>query len=100
MQEAPVKNHLWLTYWLIKINHGPFGAGLAGFKAVPDLRGTIEIGYGIDSEYWNQGYMTEAASVLVEWALNQPECTKITANEIKKPRFISSLTKDRFYAGI
>lgn len=96
MQSAPVEDHLWLTYWLIKIRREPFGAGLAGFKSVPDQNGWTEIGYGIDPAYWNQGYMTEAARVLVDWALSQPACTKVTANETKNPASVRVLQKIGF----
>lgn len=96
MVDTPVENHLWLTYWLIKIKAETFGAGLIGFKGVPDQNGWTEIGYGIDPAYWNQGYMTEAAGVMVKWALTQPECTKVTANETKNPASYRVLQKIGF----
>ncbi len=96
MRENPPENHRWLTYWLIKIKQQSFGAGLIGFKGVPDGSGSTEIGYGIDSAYWNQGFMSEAAEALVQWALAQPACTHVTAQESKNPASYRVLQKIGF----
>jgi RimJ/RimL family protein N-acetyltransferase len=72
-------NHLWLTYWLIVIIGEAFGAGLIGFKGRPDDRGQVEIGYGIDAAYRNQGYTTEAVEALIAWAFQAPECRAVIA---------------------
>jgi len=77
--------HIWVTYWLVIIRAEKFGAGLAGFKGVPDTQGVTEIGYGIDSSYQNNGYMTEAVRVLVDWALEQPACKTVTAINVENP---------------
>ena len=76
---ASVERILWNTYWLIIIDRDPFGAGLIGFKGVPDENGEVELGYGIDSQVRRQGYVTEANRALVEWALAQPACQAVTA---------------------
>lgn len=44
--------------------------GDAGFKGKPNPSGTVEIGYGIHSNYRNQGYASEAAQALTDWALS------------------------------
>lgn len=77
--------HLWVTYWLVIIHAEKFGAGLAGFKGVPDEGGSTEIGYGIDPSYQNKGYMTETVRALVGWALGQPACKTVTAIEVVNP---------------
>ena len=83
MSAAPASDHAWYTYWLVIVNAVPFGAGLAGFKGVPNERGEVEIGYGIDPAYRSRGYTTEAVSALVDWALRQPRCTSVTAETHK-----------------
>lgn len=93
MAEVDPLKHVWFTYWLIKIKDIDFGAGLAGFKGYPDQNGFVEIGYGIDHEHWNKGYMTEAAGALVTWALAQPVCKTVTAIETKNPASIGVLKK-------
>jgi hypothetical protein len=55
--------HPWQTYWLIVIIEGNFGAGLAGFK----------------------GYTSEAVEALVDWALGQPVCKRVTATAVENP---------------
>ena len=70
---------LWNTYWLAVIREQEFGAGLIGFKGTPRKDGMVEIGYGIDTSVRRQGYTTEAATVLVNWALAQLECQAVVA---------------------
>ena len=83
--EPDETKHAWLTYWLIIVNDGNFGAGLVGFKSYPDENGSTEIGYGIDPAYQNKGYMTEAVKVLVDWALGHPFCKVVTATTVENP---------------
>lgn len=85
LPDLSANDQVWLAYWLIKINQPPFGAGLVGFKGKPDLSGTVEIGYGIDSEVWNQGYMTEAVKAMISWAFEQPACLHICARRTTNP---------------
>ena len=77
--------HPWQTYWLVVISADNFGAGLAGFKGVPNGSGATEIGYGIDPCYQNQGFMSEAIKSLVDWALGHPSCNKVTATTVENP---------------
>ena len=77
--------HPWQTYWLIVISAENVGAGLVGFKGVPDAEAITEIGYGISSSYQNMGYMTEAVQALVNWALGQPSCKAVTATDVENP---------------
>ncbi len=76
---SPEQEFPWHTYWLIVIDSAPFGAGLIGFKGTPDNNGEVEIGYGIDPSWRNQGFTTEAAKLLVDWALEQENCQAVTA---------------------
>jgi class 3 adenylate cyclase len=79
MALLPVEQHPWQTYWLIVLTETQFGAGLIGFKGVPDAEGRAEVGYGIATEVEGQGYMTEALRRLAEWAWTRPEIRGITA---------------------
>ena len=79
MRTTPESEHPWYTYWLMVIRDMPFGAGMAGFKGLPDDLGQVEIGYGIDSEYEGKGYTTEAVRALVAWAFEQPACQAVIA---------------------
>ena len=83
MSRVPHAQHPWYTYWLVVVTGEPFGAGLAGFKGAPDAEGRVEIGYGIDPAYRNQGYTTEAVRALVAWAFDQPGCRSVHAPVLK-----------------
>ena len=77
--------HPWQTYWLVIVSGENVGAGLAGFKGLPDADGVTEIGYGIAPSHQNQGYMSEAVRALVDWALKQPTCNAVTATTVENP---------------
>lgn len=57
--------------------------GGIGFHGEPDETGMVEIGYNIIPEYEGQGYATEMAHVVIEWALQTPEITRVTAECLK-----------------
>lgn len=77
MAAVPPAHHPWYTYWLIVVDG--FGAGLAGYKGLPDAQGEVEIGYGIDPACRGQGYITEAVQALIDWAFAAPDCRTIIA---------------------
>ena len=53
--------------------------GDAGFKGIPGREGTVEIGYSVLPVYRGQGFATEAARALVDWALAQRDVRGIIA---------------------
>lgn len=53
--------------------------GSMGFKARPDVTGTVEIGYAVNASLRGRGYATEMASALAAWALRRPEVRRVTA---------------------
>ena len=50
---------------------GTIGCSLEGNAA--------DFGYLLNRKYWGQGYTTEAASEIVEWAINLPEIYRVWA---------------------
>ena len=80
----------WITYWLIKVPPDGFGAGLIGFKGIPNQTGIVEIGYGIDPSFRNQGYMTEAVLALFKWAFGDPRCQRIIAPNTDRSNLASN----------
>ena len=87
MKAANVLDHAWFTYWLLIVPgqaSQSFGAGLLGFKGLPDPTGQVEIGYGIDPKYQRQGYTTEGVRALVVWAFQDPRCKAIIAPNTAK----------------
>ena len=91
IEQVHPSEHWWYTYWLIVVKDRPYpyGAGLAGFKGVPDNQGKTEIGYGIDPAYCNKGYMTEAVKGLIEWAFQDVRCRAVIAPGTSSPRTTS-----------
>jgi ribosomal-protein-alanine N-acetyltransferase len=53
--------------------------GSLAFKDLPDRTGTVEIGYGIAEGYWGQGYTTEAARAMAEWAFLERGVRRVIA---------------------
>lgn len=97
MKLAKISNALpvdlpWYTYWLIIVEQDGVrtGAGMVGFKGVPDDAGSVEIGYGIDSAFRGKGYMTEAVQAMIDWAFQRDSCQMITACGVLKTNPASS----------
>ena len=84
MDQASPEELPWITYWLIRVPPEGFGAGLIGFKGLPDQNGEVEVGYGIDPEFQNFGYTTEALEGLIQWAFDDPRCRRIIAPETQR----------------
>jgi len=90
MAHAPEQDYAWYTYWLVVPTDRPYGAGLAGFKGVPDSQGEVELGYGIDPACQGRGYATEAARALIAWAFQSPECITVIAPNTKRSNVASN----------
>jgi RimJ/RimL family protein N-acetyltransferase len=73
-------NYLWYTSWEMILKSENAIIGGVCFKGPPDENGAVEIGYGIEEDYWNQGYTTEALIALMDWAQKQPEVKQFRAS--------------------
>ena len=67
----------WYAMWMLELKDGTHIGELC-FKGI-DLSGAAEIGYGVLEEYQGKGYATEAVNAVLEWALRQPDVSKIEA---------------------
>src|SRR5689334_18805404 len=56
--------------------------GLGGFKGAPNDEGMVEIGYGVAHAYRGQGYATEAAQGLIDFAFSEPSVQKVWAHTL------------------
>lgn len=65
--------------WMVVRRSDAQVIGDAGFKGMPDSAGVVEIGYGIAAEAQNQGFATEAASGLIDWAFRTGRVKRIIA---------------------
>lgn len=68
----------WACDWQISLADGSSVGGI-GFKGMPDERGCVEVGYGIDEAFQRRGYATEATRAMVGWALAQPGVRSVVA---------------------
>jgi [ribosomal protein S5]-alanine N-acetyltransferase len=59
--------------------------GTCGFKGPADENGVVEIAYGIVPSYQGQGFATEAAAALVEFAYQADGVTQVIAHTLPKP---------------
>lgn len=65
--------------WMIVKRESQIVIGDIGFHGPPDIKGNVEIGYGLVETEHNQGFGSEALKALMDWALNQPEVKSISA---------------------
>ncbi|MBN1055596.1 MULTISPECIES: GNAT family N-acetyltransferase [unclassified Clostridium] len=72
-------NYLWHSFFLLIRKDDRVVIGSADFKDIPNENGEVEIGYGIGKEFEHNGYMTEAAKAMCEWALKQNGVTSVIA---------------------
>ena len=61
---------LWFGRAMIRLSNGAY-IGNIGFHGRPDADGRVEMGYEVESPYHRQGYATEAARALMDWARTQ-----------------------------
>lgn len=73
------KDPLFYTMWIVIEKNGKAIIGGICFHGEPDDNGEVEIGYGIDNDYRNKGYMTETIAGLIHWIKNRNEIKTIKA---------------------
>lgn len=82
--EFKEKDLLWYRLWSIVNKDDDKNIGGICFKGPANEKGQVEVGYGIDEKYQNQGYGTEAISKITEWALGQEGIDDVIAETEKE----------------
>ncbi|MGV8139221.1 MAG: GNAT family N-acetyltransferase [Mangrovibacterium sp.] len=77
------KDYLFYTMWIVVEKSKKAIIGGICFHGEPDEKGEVEIGYGTDDGYRNDGYMTETISGLVQWATANKKIQIIKAETYK-----------------
>jgi [ribosomal protein S5]-alanine N-acetyltransferase len=75
----PGKDPLFYTMWIVIEKNKKAIIGGICFHGEPDPIGEVEIGYGIDEDYRNNGYMTETIAGLIRWAKSNHRIKSIRA---------------------
>lgn len=75
----PSKDPLFYTMWIIIEKNEKAIIGGICFHGEPDSNGEAEIGYGIDDDFRNQGYMTETISGFIDWIKGRDKIKTIKA---------------------
>lgn len=77
LQENPAIAPWWVR--LIVVRDSGEAVGSIGFTGPPDADGAVVLGYSIYPAFQRQGIAAEAASALVEWAMQQPDVIVVRA---------------------
>ena len=73
------EKYIWYILWFMELKDSENEiVGTISFKGIDD-KGIVEIGYGINDGYENNGYMTEAVQAISKWASMQPNVKQIEA---------------------
>jgi RimJ/RimL family protein N-acetyltransferase len=72
----------WIHGFTILRNEDQQPVGFGGFKGPPNEDGVVELAYGIDDEYQNQGFATEMTQALTTFAKSHPEVKLVIAHTL------------------
>lgn len=77
--EAEPASLLYNTYFIIILKEAGCAIGSISLKGNPDAEGLVEVGYAIDPEFRNQGYMREALEGFLEAIMQIKEVSGVNA---------------------
>ncbi len=86
--DNPSKDYLFYTMWTIIWKEEKAIVGAICFHGEPDENGKVEVGYGTDIKYRNNGFMTEAIAGVIHWIQKNKNVKSIMA-ETDKSNFAS-----------
>ena len=75
----PSKNYLFHTLWTVLDKEKKAMVGDLCFKGIDTSIGEVELIYGMYPQFRHQGYMTEAVSLLCQWAFEQGGINTVVA---------------------
>jgi len=65
--------------WAIVLKENEKTVGTCGFHAISDYHKRIEIGYDLNRDYWGKGIMSEALSLIIDYAFGNSDVNRIEA---------------------
>lgn len=88
--------YMWHSFFMLLRREDRALIGAADFKAPPDERGEVEIGYGLAPAFQGRGYMTETVRALCRWAAGQGARAVLAETEGDNPASQRVLTRCGF----
>lgn len=84
LEEKPSAAGWWMYFAVLRgdPSDGRVLVGTAGFNGSPSADGTVEVGYGIVSEYQRRGLATEAVGGMLVHAFTFPEVSRVIAETL------------------
>jgi ribosomal-protein-alanine N-acetyltransferase len=79
LQAAAAPSDECFGVWVMIERETASVVGDIGFIGLPDDSGSVEVGYSVITDRRRRGYATEAARVIVDWALDQPGVSVVVA---------------------
>lgn len=73
------ENYPWFTTWEMVLKDKNLSIGGIGLTGLPDSKGELIVGYGLDTTYHNQGFATEALQGIVNWVFQNPNVERMVA---------------------
>ena len=81
--KADPNNRLWYTLWKICLKEQGTEVGTVTFNG-PQVKGKVEIGYAVYTQFEGNGYATEAVKTMTAWAFNQKDVYTVVAETEKE----------------
>jgi [ribosomal protein S5]-alanine N-acetyltransferase len=101
------EDYSWFTNWEMVLKEKNMSIGGIGLTGLPDRKGEVTVGYGVDGNYHRQGYATEALQAMVQWIFKNAHVHRIVAETLKdnvashkvlhKNGFVKAAEKDLLY---
>jgi [ribosomal protein S5]-alanine N-acetyltransferase len=79
--QGDLVNNQWGSYLYVHPGDQAL-IGMGGFKGNPNEEGMVEIGYGVANAYRGQGYATEAARAMIDFAFQDAAVNKVWAHTL------------------
>ena len=75
----------WTHGYSMMLRNGDRQVGHAGFKGPPTSDWVVEIAYGVATEFQGNGYATEAANALTDFAFDTGQVRIVRAHTLPEP---------------
>lgn len=85
--------YMWYTTWIIVLKSENRIIGHIMLKGYPNEQGEVNIGYYMQEQYREKGYMSEAIDKLIHWLFSNPDVKYIVADTLKSNILSQNLLK-------